>query len=173
MKKLVMMLVLVAAVVSAKAASVDWTVGATAAQDGYTVYLLAAEPGEFASVADLASAAVGSATVAKSGRSYTTGPVTSAGDGVTKTADYYFAIVSSSDATSFNYVAATGLGAKVYDPAAQESSAGNFNTMSAAQIAAGTSKSFGGGGDDPIPEPTSGLLLLVGGAMLALRRRHA
>ncbi len=30
----------------------------------------------------------------------------------------------------------------------------------------------GGGGTDPIPEPTSGLLLLVGGALLALRRKQ-
>ncbi len=30
----------------------------------------------------------------------------------------------------------------------------------------------GGGGTDPLPEPTSGLLLLVGGAMLALRRKQ-
>lgn len=33
-----------------------------------------------------------------------------------------------------------------------------------------TAKTFGGGGD--VPEPTSGLLLLVGGAMLALRRKQ-
>ena len=31
----------------------------------------------------------------------------------------------------------------------------------------------GGGGTDPLPEPTSGLLLLMGGAMLALRRKRA
>ena len=30
-----------------------------------------------------------------------------------------------------------------------------------------------GGGTTPVPEPTSGLLLLVGGAMIALRRRRA
>ena len=35
----------------------------------------------------------------------------------------------------------------------------------------GTIKTTGGGGG--IPEPTSGLLLLVGGAMLALRRKRA
>ena len=29
-----------------------------------------------------------------------------------------------------------------------------------------------GGGGETIPEPTSGLLLLVGGAMLALRRKQ-
>ena len=49
-------------------------------------------------------------------------------------------------------------------------------TYSATQIdgfktAAGGYKSFSGGGG--VPEPTSGLLLALGGAMLALRRRRA
>ena len=170
MKKLVMMLALALAVVSAKAASVDWTVNGAAAQDGYTVYLLATAPGDYANVSALAAAAVGSATIVKSGRTYTSGPQQAIGDSVTKDATFYYAIVSGADATSFNYVEASGLAAKVYDPAAQESSPGNFNSISAAQIAAGTKADFGGGGD--VPEPTSGLLLLVGGAMLALRRKQ-
>ena len=36
-----------------------------------------------------------------------------------------------------------------------------------------TPSSGGGGGGGGVPEPTSGLLLAFGGAMLALRRRHA
>lgn len=170
MKKLVMMLALTLAVFSAKAAYVNWSVTAAAAQNGYTVYLLASAPAEYADVGELAAAAVGSATIVKSGRSYGTGDQLSIGDGVTKTADYYYAIVSGADATSFNYVAASGLAGKVYDPNAQETSPGAFNTITAAQIAAGTKADFGGGGD--VPEPTSGLLLLVGGAMLALRRKQ-
>ena len=35
-----------------------------------------------------------------------------------------------------------------------------------------TAQSGGGGGSGDVPEPTSGLLLLVGGAMLALRRKQ-
>ena len=38
---------------------------------------------------------------------------------------------------------------------------------------AGWSPSSGGGGGGGVPEPTSGLLLALGGAMLALRRRRA
>ena len=170
MKKLVMMLALALAVVSAKAAVVDWSVAGAAAQDGYMVYLLATTPGSYADVSELAAAAVGSAKVAKSGRVYTTGAQQASGDTITKDGTYYFAIVSSADAASFNYVEATGLAGKVYDPVAQESSPGNFSSISAAQIAAGTKVDFGGG---DVPEPTSGLLLLVGGAMLALRRRRA
>ena len=170
MKKLVMMLVLVAAVVSAKAAVVDWTVSGAAAQENYTVYLLATAPGDYANVSELAAAAVGSAKIVKSGRSYTTGVQESESASITKDATFYYAIVSSDSATSFSYVEVAGMASKVFDPAAQESSPGNFNTVSAANILAGTSKSFGGGGD--VPEPTSGLLLLVGGAMLALRRKQ-
>ena len=170
MKKLVMMLVLVMAVVSAKAAYVDWTVTGAAAQENYTVYLLASAPGDYADVSELAAAAVGSAKIVKSGRAYGTGSQQAIGDAITKDATFYYAIVSGDDAKSFNYVEAAGLAGKVYDPSAQESSPGNFNSITAAQIAAGMKQDFGGGGD--VPEPTSGLLLVVGGAMLALRRKQ-
>ncbi len=170
-----MMLALATAVISAKAASVDWAVTGTAAQKGYTVYLLASAPGDYADVGALASAAVGSATINQVGRLYWTGDQQVVGDAVTKDAAYYFAIVSGADTTSFNYIEATGMGNLVYYPNNQESSPGTFNTLSAANILAGTSKNFGGGSvtpSEPIPEPTSGLLLVVGGVLLALRRRQ-
>ena len=56
---------------------------------------------------------------------------------------------------------------------ATETQQGSFGEIIAAQ--GGIGSSMGGtvtGGSD-IPEPTSGLLLLVGGAMLALRRKRA
>ncbi len=65
------------------------------------------------------------------------------------------------------------MGTMVYDPQLQEASKGTFKGVNSATILAGSSKSFGnGGGSEPIPEPTSGLLLVVGGALLALRRRQ-
>ena len=73
MKKLVMMLALALAVFSAKAAYVNWSVTAAAELNGYTAYLLASAPAEYADVGELAAAAVGSATIVKSGRSYGTG----------------------------------------------------------------------------------------------------
>ena len=167
MKKLVMVLALVVAAFSAKAAVVDWQVSGAAAQENYIVYLLTSVDG-IASMADLKASALGSATIVKSGRSYGTGSQQAAGENVTKDATYYFAIVEGANATSFNYVEAEGLASNVYDPQAQETSPGVFKSLSAAQIAAGASKPLGGG----VPEPTSGLLLLVGGAMLALRRKQ-
>ena len=46
-----------------------------------------------------------------------------------------------------------------------------FGSQKSATQAAANWKTVGGGGGD-VPEPTSGLLLLVGGAMLALRRKQ-
>ena len=168
MKKLVMMLALVAAVVSAKAACVDWSVTATASDVGATVYLLTSMD-DYADADALAAAAISSSSVASAGRGkYTTTKKTANDAAVTSTANFYYAIV---DGNSYTYIAANDLRGKVYDPNSEEASKGTFDSISLAQIAAGTSKTFGGGGD--VPEPTSGLLLLVGGAMLALRRRRA
>ena len=170
MKKLVTMLALAAAVVSARAACVDWSVKATASDVGTTVYLLTAMS-DFESADALKDAAVSSSVVASAGRgAYATPKQTAIDSSVTATASFYYAIV---DGDSFTYISANDLQGKVFDPNNQESSKGTYNALSVADIKAGTSKSFGGGGDDPIPEPTSGLLLLVGGAMLALRRRLA
>ena len=177
MKKLVVIAAVVAAVVSAKAASVDWTVTATSAEVGYTVYLLTSI-GDYADTAALAEASVGSATVASMGRGkYGTPTTTTTSSAVTKDSmkDAYYAIVSSADATSFNYVSLGDLSGSVYDASNQESSPGTYGGKTAAQILAGTSKNFtggGGGGTDPIPEPTSGLLLLVGASILGLRRKR-
>lgn len=174
MKKLVMMLAFVAAVVSAKAAALDWKVTGTVAQENYTVYLLASDPSGITSIEDLQAAAVDSAQILKKGSgaraTYGTGDKAATGDSITKGGTYYYAIVSGADATSFNFVEATGMSAMVYDPNNQEPSPGVYGNFSAANIAAGTKQDFGGGGD--VPEPTSGLLLLVGGAMLALRRKQ-
>ena len=129
MKKLVMMLALALAVVSAKAACVDWTVSATADLDGSVVYLLATAPGDYADVGELAAAAVSSSTIASAGRGKYAAPKTVAsGEAVTADATYYYAIVAS-DGKSFNYVEASGLAAKVYDPAAQEASKGSFESI--------------------------------------------
>jgi len=48
----------------------------------------------------------------------------------------------------------------------------DFGTQKTASSAASAWSNVGGGGSGGVPEPTSGLLLLVGGAMLALRRKQ-
>ena len=177
MKKLVVIAAVAAAVVSAKAASVDWNASATSAEVGYTVYLLTSIADSYADVNALAAASVGSAQVKSLGRGkYGTNNITSTDDGITKASmkDAYYAIVTSADATSFNYVSLGDRSGSVYDMNNQESSPGVYTGTSVADILAGTSKNFSGGTPTPpiAPEPTSGLLLLVGGAMLTLRRKQ-
>ena len=175
MKKLIVIAAVAAAVFSAKAASVDWNVSATSAEVGYTVYLLTSV-GDYADVAALASAAVGSAEIKSLPRNkYGTNGVTSKDDAITADSmkDAYYAIVTSADATSFKYVSIGNLSGKVYDADNQQTSPGVFGEVSAATILAGTSKDFGGGGTTPaVPEPTNGILMLVGLGALALKRRR-
>ena len=165
MKKLVMFLAIALVVCTVKAATVDWKVNGTAADVGTTVYLLTGIS-DYADIAELVTAAVDSGTIASAGRGkYTTPESSAVGDSVMSSADFYFAIVAA-DGKSFNYIA-VDMGSWVYDEQNQEASKGVFGTTTVAQIAAGASKSFGGG---DVPEPTSGLLLLLGVAGLALRR---
>ena len=176
MKKLIMLIAILAAVVSAKAAMVDWKVPGSVDQVGSTVYLLTSI-GDYENAEALAAAAVSSATIDSAGRGkYATPETTAQGSAVTKDASFFYAIVAA-DGKSFNYVDASILANSVYNPDAQESSPGVYEGINASAITAGTSKSFGGNpppGPTPVdtPEPTSGLLLLVGGAALALRRKQ-
>lgn len=170
MKKLAVMALAVVAVVSAKAASVDWKVAGTSATKGYSVYLLTSLADKYESVSALAAAAVSSGTISQNGRVYDTGNVLASGNSITATSmkDAYYVIVSASDAESYTYYK-TDMSAMVYDPDNQESSPGTFSSVNAATIlSSGTSANFAA-----VPEPTSGLLMLLGVAGLALRRRRA
>ena len=171
MKKLIVVLGAVAIAMGVQAASVDWKVAGTAATNGYNVYLLTDLASSYESAAALASAAVGSGTIAKVGRDYgATG--TAASDAITTDSmkNAYWVIVAPGDnVTSYNYVKAD-MSAMVYDPDKQESSPGAFSSVTAANMLAGTSANFQ---TQTVPEPTSGLLIVLGMAGLALRRRRA
>ena len=170
MKKLFVFFALALACAGANAASVDWKVAGTAANVGNKVFLVGALSDAWTSVADIAasSAAFGSegtsGTIAKAGRVYTTGDITLASDSVTKTSgDVYVIIVSSDDAKSYTY---TKVDWKGFAYEGAESSPGSYNYTATDLINNGTTVEF-------VPEPTSGLLMLVGLAGLALRRRRA
>ena len=169
MKNIVIVLLAVFCAVCTQAACVDWKVTGTSADVGTTVYLLTSIEG-LDSIDALSEAAFANADVIRNGRAYDTKDQNAVGTRVTSDSmkDVYFVIVSD-DGKSFYYVQAD-LSEFVYDPANQDTSPGQFSSFSVSDIKAGTNKTFGGSGG--VPEPTSGLLFLVGGAMLALRRKQ-
>ena len=174
MKKMFVLAALALACVGARAACVDWKISGTADDVGSQIYIVGALSEDWTSVADIAAAASAfgngtSDTLVKAGRAYSaSGTIVS--DNVTKTAgDVYFIIVSGSDAASYNYLKVDVKGL-AYE--GSDSSPGQLTSVTAASLLAGSTGTFAGGGGD-VPEPTSGLLALVGLAGLALRRRRA
>jgi hypothetical protein len=93
-----------------------------------------------------------------------------AGNVDTIAANQYIAlVVYDSDAVAGDYVAAYGIGvAQVSADASDDPPV--TGTIEFGEVAANIGIV---GGSTDVPEPTSGLLLLLGGAMLALRRRRA
>jgi hypothetical protein len=162
--------------VSAQAATVNWQVLGGKSDVGKTVYVLTSIAESYASLSDLAVAAVSSGSVIDYNRLIYANGIAS-GDSVTKEATFYYAIVSGDDASYFNYVEATGMEALVYGE--QDPAPDTFSSINAAGIESGTRVEFGANPDAPtgpsdsVPEPTSALLFVVGAAGLALRRRTA
>ena len=151
------------------AASADWSYTGTAAQNGYTVYAFtSAVAAQYDTFADLiASAAAGTGTIkevgGRTGVSYYTDSVSLSNVSDT----LYLVVVSGSDATEYKYGSVSTAG-YTYNPDAQESSPGTLKVPMSAISSVGKI-----GGTSPVPEPTSGLLMLLGVAGLALRRKRA
>ena len=166
MKKLLMALSVVASAMFAQAAAVNWEVTGTKTEVNYSVYLLVSDTvtTTWSSAADVAKAAIATGTIAKDGRDYTANG-TAVNTSLTKSSSFYYVIVSA-DSTQYA-VSSLYDGAYVYNNDANppESSPGvlTFAADSASY------SSFSGS----VPEPTSGLLMLVGLAGLALRRKRA
>jgi len=168
MKKALIAFVALAMGLSANAMAVSWKYTATKNDVGQSVYTIlgATALTDWASEAAVATAssALGSgasADVAKAGTKYTA--VGSAVNIPNKSSSYYFVLVST-DGKQFAVSTPTTAG--IYDPDNQES--GTQQQLTSASF--GSFQSFGGGGGDT-PEPTSGLLLLLGVAGLALKRK--
>ena len=175
MKKIMFTLLAACAIcATAQASAVDWgfsTKNTSTAAVGGTVYLILGDAGTYADVDAVISASVDSASVSGSGSKIGTGSQTwdTAAGTVGTTANFSLVLVDAGQ-TGY-YVAATGLSGTYYDPddALTPRPQAISKTVSTA-ITASSMTSFSGGG--AIPEPTSGLLLLVGAGMLALRRKQ-
>lgn len=200
MKKLVLTAAIacVAAIGQAATSNWGWSTGTAVMKDGYgkdgatytpvaistTLFLLAvadsgyttqdalyqALNGGTKSIADIKAMALDSYTTGSDGKMSTTREFhrTDAETGTT----YYYAIFAVSDDENYVYFSASKSGNCVDDPG-----------MTTMQLATGTSANFkttdsvtAGGwyaAPEVVPEPTTGLLVLLGIAGLALKRRRA
>ena len=168
MNKLFVFLALALACAGMNAACVDWQISGDAATKDNKVYLVGALSDAWTSVADIAASSTAfgsgtSGTIAKQGRTYyANGTLIS--DSVTKTSgDVYVIIVSGDDAKSYTYTKVDWSGL-TYE--GEETPSGNYLANANDLINNGTTVEF-------VPEPTSAMLMLVGLAGLALRRRRA
>ena len=172
MKRIIIIAAIALTAGFAKAASVNWQItNGTAAQVGYNVYLVAAIDSSWTGGADVAAAAAAlgtgtSGTIAKNGRVYGIAATTASGDAITETSmkNAYLVLVQSDSAKEYTYISAN-LSASVFGDT--DSAKDPFGATTAALLA-GTSANFAA-----VPEPTSGLLMLLGFAGLALSRRRA
>ena len=174
MKKIMIAVAAMAMAVAANAASVNWQVSAATSQVGYTAYLMAGDVvSSWESVADVQAAAIDSGAIAKiSARAAgASGSATDAA--LTKSSNFYYIIVNA-DASQYTVSGAFSGADYVYDKTATppESAPATSPTFAANNATfSDWAKADGPTGD--VPEPTSGLLLLVGAAALALKRKVA
>ena len=180
MKKIIMAVAIVCAATLANAASMAWglnSVAATpdkAAATGWAVYFM--DGATYSTFSGLDADKVGAyvaannlystTTVAGRGGAInggTTSGTYSAGDSVSG----YMVIFDNASASAADYYA--------YTPAETRNVPAAGNLSFTYDFSAGTSgwKATSGGAQPDIPEPTSGMLMLIGLAGLALRRRRA
>ena len=171
MKKLLAIAAMATTLVSS-ASMVDWSYVGAAADTGASIYLFLGDsaPTSFENVDAIKAASIDTGktvTDVYNGRTKThTYSATGSAENDWSAGDKFYYVLVSSDESTF-YVdpsAATVAAGNIYEKGS--SGTGTLDTITASS--SHTYGAFGGG----VPEPTSGLLLLVGGAMLALRRKQ-
>lgn len=164
-KTLILLGAFVLAIVS-QAATVDWKVTGTVSELSYSVYLMAGTTAitSWESLAVIEAAALDSGSIVKAGRNYAADGTTTHAN-ITKDGSFYYVVVSADK----NSYAVSGLYAGseyVYD-----------TTLSPPETAPAGVPAFAANTASystfAVPEPTSGLLLLLGMAGLALKRKVA
>lgn len=171
MKKLVIVACVALAAIASQAAQFRWAFTATKAAgspyDGADVYMILAadyDSSKQMSLADIQSASKSKGTLSVGSMTASTGNITVKDSWVTEGTDYsWYAVVVSDDKYYVSSAAtvSTAVGdtatpaAKTFASKSEMATAGNWHTLAA------------------VPEPTSGLLMLLGIAGLALKRKRA
>ena len=185
MKKIMFTLAAVACAVTMQAAQFNWTISQVregwddssvkAAGTAY-LFLVGSNGATEAAVASAISGAKDASSLGTtlSGMAIDTKDLSAGAaggltaDGITATApaDLFFAVISD-DGYAYQ-----GAAVNVTTIETLGSTEVLFGSQKTASSAASAWSNVGGGGSGGVPEPTSGLLLLVGGAVLALRRKQ-
>lgn len=166
MKRIMIAGVAVAISAFAQAATVDWGYVGQSSEVGYSVYLYAtAVEAKYTSFEALIADSFASGTVeTKRVGPNTTYKIANTSAAANELGDVlYYVLVSGSDASTYTY-GSSNISALKYDPGNMETSPGALGLTSSNFSSSGTIGS--------IPEPTSGLLLLLGVAGLALKRKR-
>ena len=177
MKKLIMLLTAVCAVGIVQAAYVDWAIDLGKTNyGGKQYYVFAGSKSSdvtalLAAYDDKTAGSLSSLALASGTLNTKAGKASGNGLDVGSESSLYMVVLNDALAAGTTYIADTmNISTLTYEPPNTPSgvlTAQNANFTQSGTITAG---SGGGGGD--IPEPTSGLLILVGRAMLALRRKQ-
>ena len=173
MKKILLIAAVAAVASLAQSATVKWNVKGDATSEGQMVYLVLNSdiPSEVKELSDLTGKAFASGTIAKTGRNtYASGEATS--DKFTAGQTYNYTIFFVDSSTTPNKYLNGGTGSvSAYgetDTAVDATQATSTYVADRANWTAVT-----GGGQDPIPEPTTVALLALGLAAVGLKRKVA
>lgn len=165
MKKIMMALAVAGIGLGLNAASVSWKYTGEAADAGYSVYLYTSAVAEKYDSFDLLveDSFANASVVAKTSRGVTTYTIAANSVSDSNLGDtLYYVLVSGDTAKTYAY-GSSDISSLTFDPGAQQTAPGTLALTKADFSKAG----------QIVPEPTSGLLMLLGMAGLALRRRRA
>lgn len=182
MKKLMIAFATIAVAIVANAAAVEWSMTAitaspdSAAAAGWVGYVMdastydafsALSADQIASYVDANYLYTGQTKSARGSIALTIKDGNFAGD---ETVSSYMVLFNNADASAATYYASTALGSTTIPSGGADASI-KFGTFTTAMSAAGSSG--GWTSTAAVPEPTSGLLMLLGMAGLALKRKRA